>query len=175
MRTPQVSFFTFYAQSCKIFMSQQWGPGRCPLKCSVDIFSSGVIAPEFHVNTALSAPPQKKDLLLFGGRWLSPRRADGVHVFTEGVVGWHLREKKRGGSVCSVNIYSDSCWMSTDWLGWMVCVWECVWAGDRETVKPELSVWMDVRCLALMNRFRCKKNITFYLPPQKTPPERWKK
>lgn len=133
MRTPQVSFFTFYAQSCKIFMSQQWGPGRCPLKCSVDIFSSGVIAPEFHVNTALSAPPQKKDLLLFGGRWLSPRRADGVHVFTEGVVGWHLREKKKRG-LCLQCQYLQWLMLDEHWLTGVdgVCVGVCLSWRQRD-------------------------------------------
>lgn len=47
-------------------------------------------------------------------RWLSTQWADGAGVFTEGVVGLadcHLRGK-RGGSVCTVNIYSDTCWMN---------------------------------------------------------------
>lgn len=71
----------------------------------------------------------------------------------EGVVGQHLRGK-RGGSVCSVNIYSDTCRMSPDWLCWMVRVGVClfVWVGDRETVR-QLSAGVTVRGHAPMNRF----------------------
>lgn len=124
MRTPQVSFFTFYAQSCKIFMSQQWGPGRCPLKCSVDIFSSGVIAPEFHVNAALSAPPPQKKtspslfwremVITTTGRWGTCfHRGSGRVTF----------KKKKEGALFAVSIFTvtHGGWALTDWGGWCVC------------------------------------------------------
>lgn len=133
MRTPQVSFFTFYAQSCKIFMSQQWGPGRCPLKCSVDIFSSGVIAPEFHVNTALSAPPQKKRpspfwremVITTTGRWGACfHRGSGRVTFK--------RKKKRG--LCLQCQYLQWLMLDEHWLTGVdgVCVGVCLSWRQRD-------------------------------------------
>jgi len=64
-------------------------------------------------------------------------RHDRVRVFTEGVVGWLSLRGKRGGSVCSVNIYSDTRWMTTDWLRGIVCVSVCVCVFERETVRQK--------------------------------------
>lgn len=64
--------------------------------------------------------------MCFGGR-VCPRE---VRVFTEGAVGPHLRGKRRG-SVCTINIYIDTCWMSTYWLNPLsVCV--CVGGGGGD-------------------------------------------
>lgn len=53
--------------------------------------------------------------LHYGGDGYQHNRRDGLSVFTEGVVGLAacLLRGKRGGFVCTVNIYSDTCWMKT--------------------------------------------------------------
>lgn len=56
--------------------------------------------------------------------------------------------QKRGGSVCTVNIYSDTCWMSTDWQGWSMCVCgQCRWRGrdrQREWMLDVTPRWTDL-------------------------------
>lgn len=45
-------------------------------------------------------------------------------VFTEGVVPWQsFKRGKRGGYICTVNIYSETQYlqMNSDWQSWTVC------------------------------------------------------
>ncbi len=124
-------------------MSQQWGQGgvRVHLTFSAQMWLSPLsftlTDPRYyHTGIIWKMLPSKKRLLLACILEVDRYQHDGVHVFTEGVVGWPVRGK-RGGSVCSVNIYSDTCWMNADWLRWIVCVCVCVcdWVGDRTAVR----------------------------------------